>query len=63
MKVQARVIYILIYSILSSSHSQDYVHGVNIKLEKAGGIRGAISAIQTASQLNLLVWIGTVTPP
>jgi len=34
------------------------VHGVNIKLEKAGGIREAIKAILKARSLNLKVWLG-----
>lgn len=37
-----------------------YVHGVNIKLEKAGGIRGALLAIEAARREGLLVWIGSM---
>lgn len=32
-----------------------FVHGVNIKLEKAGGIRGALEAIQVAKEHGLMV--------
>lgn len=35
-----------------------YVDGVNIKLEKAGGIRSALIAIECAKKNNLKVWIG-----
>ncbi len=34
---------------------QDYVHGVNIKLEKTGGLRAALEAILLATELNLKV--------
>jgi L-alanine-DL-glutamate epimerase-like enolase superfamily enzyme len=36
------------------------VDGVNIKIEKAGGIRGALRAACRARELGLLVWIGTM---
>jgi L-alanine-DL-glutamate epimerase-like enolase superfamily enzyme len=39
---------------------QDYVHGVNVKLEKAGGIRGALLAADKALELGLKVWIGVM---
>lgn len=39
---------------------KDYVHGVNVKLEKAGGIRGALLAADKAHQLGLKVWIGVM---
>jgi len=39
---------------------KDYVHGVNIKLEKAGGIRGALKAIHVAKDLGLKVWLGSM---
>ena len=35
-----------------------FVHGVNIKLEKAGGLRGAMRAMLRAQQLQLKVWCG-----
>jgi len=37
---------------------QEYVHGVNVKLEKAGGIRGALSVVKQAQKYNLKIWIG-----
>jgi L-alanine-DL-glutamate epimerase-like enolase superfamily enzyme len=37
-----------------------FVDGVNIKLEKAGGMRGAIVAMCRARALGLRVWIGTM---
>ena len=39
---------------------QDYVHGVNVKMEKAGGIRGALKAIDKARELGLQVWVGVM---
>ncbi|KAL9648674.1 hypothetical protein ABK040_016302 [Willaertia magna] len=42
----------------SISLMKDYIHGVNIKLEKAGGIRNALLAIDEAKQLNLKIWLG-----
>jgi L-alanine-DL-glutamate epimerase-like enolase superfamily enzyme len=39
---------------------QRFVHGVNIKLEKAGGLRGALAAVAVAKRLGLLVWLGTM---
>lgn len=35
-------------------------NGVNIKLEKSGGIRGALHAILAANRANLCVWMGTM---
>ncbi|KAL0482323.1 enolase [Acrasis kona] len=35
-----------------------FVHGVNVKLEKAGGIRGALLAILTAREYGLETWFG-----
>lgn len=35
-----------------------FVHGVNIKLEKCGGVRGALQAVQEASEHSLQVWFG-----
>jgi L-alanine-DL-glutamate epimerase-like enolase superfamily enzyme len=37
---------------------QRIVHGCNIKLEKAGGIRAGIEAIAQARRLGMQVWIG-----
>jgi hypothetical protein len=39
---------------------QPLVHGVNVKLEKCAGLRGALRAIDTANQLHMKVWIGTM---
>eukprot|EP00026_Physarum_polycephalum_P009161 Phypoly_transcript_09273.p1 GENE.Phypoly_transcript_09273~~Phypoly_transcript_09273.p1 ORF type:complete len:423 (+),score=78.39 Phypoly_transcript_09273:66-1334(+) len=39
---------------------KDYVHGVNVKMEKAGGIRGALLAADKAHELGLQVWIGVM---
>jgi L-alanine-DL-glutamate epimerase-like enolase superfamily enzyme len=36
------------------------VHGVNVKLEKCAGLRGALRAIDAAHSLELLVWVGTM---
>lgn len=35
-----------------------FIHGVNIKIEKTGGIRAAVRSIQAARQCSLGVWIG-----
>ena len=35
-----------------------YVDGVNIKMEKCGGYRGALRAVSVANQYNLDVWFG-----
>ena len=35
-----------------------YVNGVNIKLEKCGGFRGALLAVEEAREQDLLVWFG-----
>ena len=35
-----------------------YVHGVNVKMDKAGGFRGAVSALHAAKQLGLKTWVG-----
>eukprot|EP01027_Heterolobosea_sp_BB2_P009010 GEZU01013345.1.p1 GENE.GEZU01013345.1~~GEZU01013345.1.p1 ORF type:complete len:346 (-),score=86.29 GEZU01013345.1:19-981(-) len=37
---------------------KDFVHGVNVKLEKAGGIREALRAIIEAKRTGLKVWLG-----
>ena len=37
-----------------------YVHGVNIKLEKAGGYRAAANLAQLAKEQGLIVWTGTM---
>lgn len=34
------------------------VNGVNIKLEKCGGFRGALLAVEEARELDLMVWFG-----
>eukprot|EP01111_Echinosteliopsis_oligospora_P016324 TRINITY_DN6734_c0_g1_i1.p1 TRINITY_DN6734_c0_g1~~TRINITY_DN6734_c0_g1_i1.p1 ORF type:complete len:430 (-),score=69.52 TRINITY_DN6734_c0_g1_i1:84-1373(-) len=39
---------------------EPYVHGVNLKLEKAGGIRAALIAADQALALGLKVWIGVM---
>jgi hypothetical protein len=36
---------------------KDLVHGVNVKLEKTGGIRPGIQAIVAAKQAGLLIWV------
>jgi L-alanine-DL-glutamate epimerase-like enolase superfamily enzyme len=36
------------------------VHGVNIKLEKTGGIRPGLQAIMAARQAGLTVWVCNV---
>ena len=35
-----------------------YVHGVNVKMDKAGGFRGAVSALHEAKQRGLKTWVG-----
>jgi L-alanine-DL-glutamate epimerase-like enolase superfamily enzyme len=35
-----------------------YVNGVNIKLEKCGGLRGALQAVEEARRHEMLVWFG-----
>ena len=35
-----------------------YVHGVNVKMDKAGGFRGALRALHAAKQLGLKTWVG-----
>jgi L-alanine-DL-glutamate epimerase-like enolase superfamily enzyme len=35
-----------------------HAHGVNVKLEKAGGLRGALRALVLAQQMGLRTWIG-----
>eukprot|EP01119_Soliformovum_irregulare_P024260 TRINITY_DN8657_c0_g1_i1.p1 TRINITY_DN8657_c0_g1~~TRINITY_DN8657_c0_g1_i1.p1 ORF type:complete len:431 (+),score=108.58 TRINITY_DN8657_c0_g1_i1:26-1318(+) len=37
-----------------------YVDGVNIKMEKSGGFRGAVRALDAARHFNLKTWIGTM---
>jgi L-alanine-DL-glutamate epimerase-like enolase superfamily enzyme len=39
---------------------KSFVHGVNIKLEKAGGVRGALKAILAAKEHGLRVWLGSM---
>jgi len=57
---------ILLYADESISNEDDIqrfahvVDGVNIKLEKAGGIRSAVRAVHAARSLGLGVWIGTM---
>ncbi|EGG24276.1 mandelate racemase/muconate lactonizing enzyme domain-containing protein [Cavenderia fasciculata] len=38
----------------------ELVHGVNIKLEKTGGIRGALLAVTEAKKHNLDIWVGSM---
>jgi L-alanine-DL-glutamate epimerase-like enolase superfamily enzyme len=35
-----------------------YVHGVNVKMDKAGGFRGAVRALHAAKEKGLKTWIG-----
>ena len=35
-----------------------YVHGVNVKMDKAGGYRGAVCALHEAKSLGLKTWVG-----
>ena len=35
-----------------------FVHGLNVKLEKAGGIRGALAAMEHARGQQLKIWTG-----
>jgi L-alanine-DL-glutamate epimerase-like enolase superfamily enzyme len=35
-----------------------YVHGVNVKMDKAGGFRGAVRALHAAKQRGLKTWVG-----
>lgn len=37
---------------------KDIVSGVNIKLEKCGGFRGALRCYETAQKLGLKIWVG-----
>ena len=37
---------------------KDIISGVNIKLEKCGGIRNGLKCQEKAKQLNLKIWIG-----
>lgn len=37
---------------------REFVHGVNFKLEKAGGVRGVLHGASVATQHNLKVWFG-----
>eukprot|EP00762_Andalucia_godoyi_P001473 ANDGO_00309.mRNA.1 Enolase superfamily member DDB_G0284701 len=54
----------LIYADESISTFEDvelvapYVNGVNVKIEKAGGLRGGVRTIAAAHRLGLKVWIG-----
>eukprot|EP00698_Gefionella_okellyi_P008728 TRINITY_DN2179_c0_g1_i2.p1 TRINITY_DN2179_c0_g1~~TRINITY_DN2179_c0_g1_i2.p1 ORF type:complete len:228 (+),score=63.29 TRINITY_DN2179_c0_g1_i2:785-1468(+) len=38
----------------------NYVHGVNVKLEKAGGMRNALQTVLAARQHNIKVWLGVM---
>ena len=55
---------ILIYADESSStidtieNLKDIVSGINIKLEKCGGIRNGLKCIEKGKELNLKIWIG-----
>ena len=57
---------VLLYADESISNSLDVeafasaVDGVNIKLEKAGGLRGSMRAVLAARRHGLKVWIGTM---
>ena len=57
---------VLLYADESIANEEDVrlfapmVDGVNIKLEKAGGIRASIKAVLAARALGLKVWIGTM---
>ena len=57
---------ILIYADESASNVEsieplkDIVSGVNIKLEKCGGIRNGLKCIEKGKELNLQVWIGSM---
>ncbi len=37
---------------------KDIVSGVNVKLEKCGGFRGALQCVETAHKLGLKIWVG-----
>jgi L-alanine-DL-glutamate epimerase-like enolase superfamily enzyme len=37
---------------------EPFAHGVNVKLEKAGGLRAALDAIVEARERNMVVWLG-----
>jgi L-alanine-DL-glutamate epimerase-like enolase superfamily enzyme len=39
---------------------KDIVSGVNIKLEKCGGIRNGLKCVEKAKELNLKIWIGSM---
>lgn len=55
-----------IYADESVSNSGDietmkqYAHGVNVKLDKTGGIREALKTIEKTKSENLKLWIGTM---
>jgi L-alanine-DL-glutamate epimerase-like enolase superfamily enzyme len=34
------------------------IHGINIKLDKTGGIREALCAVSAATNANLQIWVG-----
>ena len=57
---------ILIYADESASTLEsieplkDIVSGVNIKLEKCGGIRNGLKCIEKGKELNLKIWIGSM---
>ena len=39
---------------------KDIVSGVNIKLEKCGGIRNGLKCIEKGKEFNLKIWIGSM---
>lgn len=41
-------------------HIREAISGVNIKIEKSGGYRGAVRSVRRARELGLKVWIGTM---
>eukprot|EP01116_Phalansterium_solitarium_P018861 TRINITY_DN5123_c0_g1_i1.p1 TRINITY_DN5123_c0_g1~~TRINITY_DN5123_c0_g1_i1.p1 ORF type:complete len:498 (+),score=172.10 TRINITY_DN5123_c0_g1_i1:1048-2541(+) len=55
---------ILVYADESVCDYQDvpkllpFVHGINIKLEKAGGIRGALRTVHAGTECGLKIWFG-----
>ena len=55
---------VLLYADESVRNAEDvvalspYVHGVNLKMEKAGGIRALLCAAVKARELGLRIWLG-----
>lgn len=39
---------------------KDYINGINVKIEKSGGYRGALKILELAEKLNLYKWIGVM---